>query len=179
MLVVFLFFSISAPALAAQKATATTLRLEKTEGTVETKNASGKVVSKRAGTRLYSGYQVSTQKASYAYISLDDAKAIKLDASSTSEVRQSGKNLEVTVLSGKMFFDVTEPLKANEQLTIRTSTMVTGVRDTCGWVEVVDRFTTRISAGRHADHYQYGSADRNPAYHYDCWRSDCHYRLSR
>ena len=145
LLVVSLLFSISAPALAAQKATATTLRLEKAEGTVETKNASGKVVSKRAGIRLYSGYQVSTQKASYAYISLDDAKAIKLDASSTSEVRQSGKNLEVTVLSGKMFFDVTEPLKANEQLTIRTSTMVTGVRDTCGWVEVVDRFTTRIS----------------------------------
>lgn len=81
LLVVSLLFSISAPALAAQKATATTLRLEKTEGTVETKNASGKVVSKRAGTRLYSGYQVSTQKASYAYISLDDAKAIKLDAS--------------------------------------------------------------------------------------------------
>jgi len=44
-----------------------------------------------------------------------------------------------------MFFDVTEPLKANEQLTIRTSTMVTGVRGTCGWVEVIDRFTTRIS----------------------------------
>ena len=68
MLVVSLLFSISAPALAAQKATATILRLEKAEGTVETKNASGKVVSKRAGTRLYSGYQVSTQKASYAYI---------------------------------------------------------------------------------------------------------------
>ena len=139
-----LLFSVTAPALAA-KATATTLRLEKVEGTVETKNASGKSVTSKAGARLYSGYQVATQKASYAYISLDNAKAIKLDASSSSEVRQAGKNLEVKVVSGKMFFNVSEPLKANEQLTIRTSTMVTGVRGTSGWIEVLDRYTTRIS----------------------------------
>ena len=146
LLAVTLLLSLAAPALAATTSgTASTLRLEKVDGTATVKNASGKAVSVRGGTRLYSGYEVATKKASYAYISLDQAKAIKLDSSSTGQVAQSGKKLEVKLLSGNMFFNVTEPLKASESLQIASSTMVTGIRGTAGWVAVIDRYTTQIS----------------------------------
>ena len=39
---------------------------------------------------------------------------------------------------------MTAPVEEDESLNIRTSTMVTGVRGTAGWVEVVDRSASRI-----------------------------------
>lgn len=142
-----LMLSLTAPVLAAPQTSgaASTLRLESTEGTVQMKDAAGKAIKANKGTRLYNGYSLSTQKASYAFVSLDSSKAVKLDASTTATVFQSGKKLELTASSGQLFFNVTAPLKSDESLTIRTSTMVTGVRGTCGWVEISDRNTTRIS----------------------------------
>ena len=148
LLTLVMLLSLATPASAAAVKTsgaATTLRLESVTGTVQMKNGSGKSVKAASNTRLYNGYKLSTKKASYAHVSLDDAKVIKLDASSGAEVFQSGKKLELKVTSGQMFFNVSEPLKGNESLTIRTSTMVTGVRGTSGWVKVIDRNTTRIS----------------------------------
>ena len=148
LLSICLLASLAAPALAAPIKTsgaASTLKLESVDGTAQLKNASGKEVKTTKGARLYNGYKLATEKASYAYVSLDDAKAIKLDASSSSEVFQSGKKLELKVTSGQMFFNVTAPLKSDESLNIRTSTMVTGVRGTSGWVSVIDRYTTQIS----------------------------------
>ena len=135
------------PAIAAETSsgTASTLRLESVDGTASVKNASGKAMTSRSGMRLYSGYQISTEKASYAYFSLDSTKSVKMDASSKGEVFQSGKKLELKLTAGSLFFDVAAPVKANESLSIRTSTMVTGVRGTSGWVEIVDRYTTRFS----------------------------------
>lgn len=148
LLTLVMLLSLATPASAAAVKTsgaATTLRLESVTGTVQMKNGGGKSVKAASNTRLYNGYKLSTKKASYAHVSLDDAKVIKLDASSGAEVFQSGKKLELKVTSGQMFFNVSEPLKGSESLTIRTSTMVTGVRGTSGWVKVIDRNTTRIS----------------------------------
>ena len=125
--------------------TANELRLEATEGKVQLKNAAGKKMKLTGGTRLYSGYTLATKKSGYAYVSLDETKAVKLGTSTKAEVFRSGKKLELKVSSGELFFNVTAPLKADESLTIRTSTMVTSVRGTCGWVEVMDRHTTRVS----------------------------------
>ena len=147
MVAIAMLATLAIPALAAvtSSGTTNTLRMERVDGTVKVKNASGKTLTNRDGMRLYSGYEIATEKASYAYFSLDSAKAVKMDASSKGEVFQSGKKLELKLTAGSLFFDVTAPVKANESLSIRTSTMVTGVRGTCGWVEVIDRFTTRIS----------------------------------
>ena len=147
LLALTLLISITAPAASAAQAsgTAATLRLEATEGTTKVASASGKALASRPGMRLYDGYEISTEKASYAFISLDAAKAVKLDASSAGKVTQSGKKLEVTLTAGKLFFNVSQPVKSNESLNIRSSTMVTGVRGTSGWMEYVDRHTTRIS----------------------------------
>ena len=133
-LALLLVLSLNAPAFAADSAAGTTIRLEETEGTVTVKNASGKAQSVRADMRLYNGYTVTTGKSSSAYISMDGTKAVKLDSSSKAEVKKSGSQLEVSLLSGNVFFNVTEPLKSTETLNIRTSTMVTGIRGSFGWV---------------------------------------------
>lgn len=145
LLTMLLIWCPTLTAAAAETATAATLRLEKTEGTVKVANAAGKSVKLSDGMRLYSGYTISTQKNSYAYVSLDSNKAVKLDASSKCQVQKSGNKLELKVISGKLFFNVSAPVKNNESLNIRTSTIVTGVRGTSGWAEVTNRFTSRVN----------------------------------
>lgn len=124
----------SMPAYVASDAVGTTIRLAETSGTVTVKDASGKTVNVRSEMRLYNGYVIETGAKSSAYINLDDAKAIKLDSSGKCELRKSGKKLEIYLLSGNLFFNVDKPLTSNESLNIRTSTMVTGVRGSFGWV---------------------------------------------
>lgn len=121
--------------LAAETASASTMQLTRTEGTVSAANASGRSVSIREKMRIYNGYTITTAAKSYAWIALDDTKLVKLDASSEVAVRKNGKSLELLVSSGSLLFNVTEPLKEDEKLNICTATMVAGVRGTTGWVE--------------------------------------------
>lgn len=125
------------PASAAT-ARATTMKLEKTEGTVTLKTQNGTARKITNGMRLYNGNTLKTAKYSYAYVNLDNTKAVKLDQSSSATLRQSGKEMELLVKSGKLFFNVSKPLTEKEQMNVRTSTMVTGIRGTCGVVEYVN-----------------------------------------
>ncbi len=138
-----LVMGLTLPALAAD--TAAVIRLTKTTGTVEISKSSGKSVSLLKNMRLYSGYHVETGEESYAWINLDNSKLMKEDAASEVEVRKDGKKLEVLLCSGNIFFDVSEPLEDDESLNIHTSTTVVGIRGTSGWVEITDRWTTRVS----------------------------------
>lgn len=56
------------------------MRLTAAESTVTLKNADGKALSARDGMRLYSGYTITTGSRSYAYITLDSTKVVKLEA---------------------------------------------------------------------------------------------------
>ncbi|MBR0312700.1 MAG: FecR domain-containing protein, partial [Oscillospiraceae bacterium] len=129
-----LLLTLSVPAAAANDAVGTTLRLTETKGTVTVKTAAGKSKSVVKSMRLYNGYTVGTGASSSAYIGLDDTKAVQLDASGLVEIKKQGKKLEVSLTSGQLYFNVTEPLKTNESLNIRTATMVTGIRGSFGWV---------------------------------------------
>ncbi len=115
-------------------ASATTMRLKKTVGTVGVSDGEGKDVSPRDDLMLYSGYGVDTSSESYAWISLDEAKLTKLDQDSEIAITKEGKKLEIEVKSGSLFFNVTQPLADDESMNIRTSTMALGIRGTCGWV---------------------------------------------
>jgi hypothetical protein len=137
-LVFLLFVSMTIPAAAADEAIATTIRLTELNGSVTVQNASGKDVTARADMRLYNGYTVKTGSASSAFISLDDTKAVKLDGNGKVELRKNGKKLEVVLISGKLFFSVDAPLNSDESLEIRTSTVVTGVRGSYGWVSPIE-----------------------------------------
>jgi len=130
-----LAFSLCAP-VEAKTAKAATMRLEKTQGTVTLKSGAGKTLTQSDGMKLYSGNSLADAAKSYAWVSLDSSKAVKLGASSSVTVKQSGKKLELNLTSGKLFFDVKTPLASDESLSIRTSTTVTGIRGTCGVVEV-------------------------------------------
>lgn len=134
MLAFALMVCLWAPVLAEQSAEAKDMRLEATEGTVTLKNSSGKSLSVREGMKLYSGYTLKTSAKSYAYVTLDSSKVVKLDANSEVEVRKDGSKLELLVSAGELFFNVTSPLADDETMNIRTSTMVTGIRGTSGYV---------------------------------------------
>ena len=113
---------------------ATSMYLRRMEGTVSVSDGDGKDVKPKEDLGLYSGYRVGTQTASFAWIDLDSVKLTKLNENSEAEIVNEGKNLTIDVLSGELYFNVTEPLKEDETLEIRTSSMVTAIRGTQGWV---------------------------------------------
>ena len=115
--------------------TAATMHLRRTEGTVSVSDGNGKNVPVLDNLGLYSGYGVGTRTASCAWIDLDDVKLTKLDQNSEITIQKEDKWLEIEVKSGSLFFNVTEPLEDGETMDIRTSTMLVGIRGTCGWVE--------------------------------------------
>ena len=126
------------------EATATTIELSEVEGSVELCNKSGNPVSYVDGMRLYNGHRVATQKESYAYLALDQSKAIKLNQLSALEVRKANKDLSVYLSAGELYFNVSQKLQEDESLDIRTSTMVTGIRGTAGYVRVKSFNETQI-----------------------------------
>ena len=131
--------------------TANTMKLVKIAGTVGVSDEEGRDVTPVENLGLYSGYGVDTQSESYAWVNLDDVKLTKLDEGTEIEITKDGKKLDIEVKSGALFFNVTEPLTSNETLDIRTSTMMIGIRGTCGWVTTDAAYllegTVEVSAG--------------------------------
>ena len=142
-LVFLLTISTSSPVFAAT-ARATTMKLEKSEGTVTVKTQNGASRKTTNGMRLYNGNSVETGKSSYAFISLDSSKAVKLSENANASLRQNGKKLELLVKKGQLFFNVSTKLGKDESMNIRTSTMVTGIRGTCGIVENVSSKVSKL-----------------------------------
>ena len=123
----------------AAKKKATKFVLEKTQGTVRVESSAKEELDLWDGMQLYNGDHQVTDSGSYAWVSLDETKAIKLDENTETMLKKAflSKKLEVRTLKGKIFFNVTVPLANDEAFNIRTSTMVTGIRGTSGWVEVI------------------------------------------
>ena len=120
-------------------ASATVMKIAGTSGTVKITTEKGKDVTPSDGTKLLTGYTVKTAAASYCYISLDDAKAIKLDQNTKVKIEKSGKKIEITLKSGQLYFDVEKKLSGNESMNIKTSNLTTGIRGTSGTMQVVTR----------------------------------------
>ena len=93
-----------------QKEAAASMHLVKAEGKVEVSDKDGKDIGVVERLGLYSGYQVGTQNASYAWIDLDEVKLAKMDEESEIEIQKEGKELTASVKSGSLFFHVEEPL---------------------------------------------------------------------
>ena len=137
---------------------ATTMHLKRTEGAVAVSDGEGADVPVLDNLGLYSGYGACTDRESYAWIDLDNVKLTKMDQNSEIAIEKDEKNLEIKVRSGSLFFNVTEPLKDDEAMNIRTSTMLVGIRGTCGWVEELGNLSrvyllegkVECSAGEHS-----------------------------
>ncbi len=117
---------------------ASAMQLIRTEGSVGVSDEKGESVPLMENLSLYGGYRLGTEEESHAWIDLDAVKLAKMDEESEIEIQKEGKDLEILVNSGGLFFYVAEPLGEDETLNIRTSTMLVGIRGTCGWVQVVD-----------------------------------------
>ncbi len=129
---------------AQETAQASSIRLTALEGEVSVAGQGGKALTAFENMRILSGYSLETGRESYAGFVLDDVKAAKLDALSTAEVRKKEKKLELLLSSGSVFCDIKEPLKSDETMNIRTSTMITGIRGTVLYVKVTDQNTSTV-----------------------------------
>ncbi len=132
------------PVAFAESAVAASMRLMKTEGTVSVSNSSGRAVTQTERMSLRSGYQLKTEEKSYAWINLDDVKMVEMDAVTEISIRKKDRKLDILVDSGNLLFKVDQHLEGDENLNIRTSTMGIGIRGTCGWVKVIDQWTSQI-----------------------------------
>lgn len=124
----------------AENVVASSMKLLKTEGTVAVLDKNQASVSLFKGMKLQNGYEVATSTASYAWINLDDTKLIKLDALTNVGVEQNGKNLTLTLNSGKILVDVSKKLDSDETLNVKTGNVVTGVRGTLFEVAAEDPY---------------------------------------
>ena len=91
-------------------ALAASMHLKKTEGSVDVADGAGNALAPAENLSLYSGYTVATQTESYAWINLDAVKLAKMDAESAIEIVK------------------------DETMEISTSSLLVGIRGTCGWV---------------------------------------------
>lgn len=134
-LALMLALSLVLTSCGAQRAAAVTMRLRKLLGTVRVSDSLGLELEPREDLSLYNGYGLRTAGDSYAWIDLDSVKLTKMDQQTVVDIQKSGKSLEVFVHAGRLFFNVTKPLGEDENMDIRTSSTVVGIRGTCGWVE--------------------------------------------
>ena len=72
------------------------MKLESKSGTVTITKSTGKAVTYKEGMNLYNGYTVTTGAKSYANISIDGTKIMKVDASSSISIKKSGKKRRFT-----------------------------------------------------------------------------------
>lgn len=132
------------PASADSSVSGAAMRLSSREGAVTVRGKGGKEMDAFDNMRLQSGYSLETGAGSYAGLTLDDTKAVKIDALSKGEIRKKGKQLELLLSAGSLLCNVTAPLEGDETLSIRTSTMITGIRGTVVYANVIDSFTSRV-----------------------------------
>ena len=125
-----------APGAAFAADSADTMRLESSSGTVTVRNKSGQKKTVFRSMQLFSGWTVETGEKSYATLSLDGSKAVRLDAGSKVELRQNdAKKLELFLEKGSLITDTGGKLPKDESCFIRTSTMVCGIRGTIVYVQ--------------------------------------------
>ncbi|MCR5202121.1 MAG: FecR family protein, partial [Lachnospiraceae bacterium] len=115
------------------KLSATTMRLLRIKGTV-TMTENGKEKKIIENIKIRSGNILTTAENSLASIGLDDSKLVTLEEESQAKFNQSGKKLKLNLKTGRLFFEVKEKLKKDEDFSISTSTMVVGIRGTSGYV---------------------------------------------
>ena len=113
---------------------ATTMRLLRVEGTVNIEDSRGGSKPVSQNIRFQSGDALNTGTDGLASVGLDDAKIVTLQHESRAEFLKKGKQLELKLTKGAVFFNVTEKLKADETFEIKTSTMTAGIRGTSGIV---------------------------------------------
>ena len=144
--IVLSLFAGSVPVQAAESVATGGMRLSRTQGTVAVFDTANKPQKAIDNMKLPNGYNVATSAGSYAWISLDDTKLVKMDALSNVKVASTGKNHVVDVTLGKAFFDISKNLEKDESLIIRTKSMVASInKGTTAEISVENGNTTIVA----------------------------------
>ena len=145
---------------AEESATSTRVNLVRTEGTVKVKDSAGKELTQSKNMGIYAGNTVSTNSKSYAWMSLGDKTAAKLDESSSADISASGKELKVSLGKGNLWFNTTG--KLDTPVSITTSSAVMGIRGTIGIVNRISDSETIITILEGTVEITYYDAAGNP-----------------
>ncbi len=143
-IICFLGLSKVVYAAGASDTSASVMRLERTDGDVKLTNSSGKESQIIQKMRLNNGDDIKSASKSYAYLSLDDTKAVKLDANSEAVVKKNKKKLEVDLASGNLIFNVDKALSSDESFEIKTANMTMGIRGTCAQIQKKSESLTTV-----------------------------------
>ena len=111
---------------------ASSMKLLRADGTVNVQDSRGNINPGKTNTKFNSGDIISTTYDGSAYIGLDNSKTVTLDGTSRAGFLKKGKQIEVDLLAGGLFFEVKEPLKDDEKLEIKTTNLSVGIRGTSG-----------------------------------------------
>ncbi len=107
------------------------ITLEQLEGITSIYNAENTLIELRESSKLFDVYEVYTEEG-YVWIALDDNGVLKMDMDTQIEITKTGDDLEILLVDGEIFFNISESFAENESLSISTSTMTTGIRGTSG-----------------------------------------------
>ncbi len=137
-----MLLSLAVPAFAASKMEAVTITLASIDGDGATiTDKMGRNLNLRDGSRIVSGYTITTDSSTVVYLSLDSKTAVTIEKSTTVTIQKKGSKNEIFVESGNVGVNVTEKLEGSEELNIATSNMVMGVRGTLVGVSVTEEVT--------------------------------------
>ena len=129
--VLFLALLLSLASCAfAESYDASNMRLMRHEGTVEIFDVNGEPRFLMDNVRFISGESMRTGEDGQASVSLDDTRIVSLDTNTRVEFIQEAGHMQLNLLEGTIFLDVSAKLDENESFDIQTTTMTVGIRGT-------------------------------------------------
>ncbi len=113
---------------------AAVIRIEQMFGDIVMTNSASETLIAAEDMRVNSGDTITTKQQSYVYLDLDETKFAKLDEMSECGFNTADNMLSLDLRSGGVYFNVTEKIADDELFDIVTSTTVTSIRGTSGYV---------------------------------------------
>ena len=105
----------------------TAMRLRLVEGTVNIEDASGAIKSASSNSSFESGDTIGTSYDGMASIVLDNSKTVSLDGYSRASFFKQGKTLEVSLIKGGLFFEVSGALNDDESFAVKTTNLTINI----------------------------------------------------
>lgn len=103
------------------------MRLRLVEGTVNIEDSKGNLSSAGTNKQFESGDIISTSYDGLASVVLDNNKTVNLDGYSRAKFLKQGKQLEINLLKGGLFFEVNQRLEDDETYLVKSTNLTIGI----------------------------------------------------
>ena len=122
--------------------TAVEMRVQRQVGTVSLSNEKGESVTLLEKMRLNAGHNLNTAKESLVTVSMDETRILTLGEEGEASVKQDGNTLRFEVTKGTALVGLTEELKDDQAVEVRSGNMICGFRGT--YVEYADKNNIKV-----------------------------------